>query len=129
MKETMAFEMQTVEARPDGFEITFTRPVDAEEGARAANYRVFRWPNGAVQRRRGRDGIEALQVKAVELAENGKSVRLLIDSMTPGYVVYINLDPTLPGDAGELLWSNEAWYSLNKAPVTESDPETSKADR
>lgn len=129
MGEEKSFEMKAVHVYEAGLEISFTAPISAEKGGLVETYRLYRWPNGETHRRRGREGIEAVKVEAVHVADDGTSVRLDISPMTPGYVIYINLDTALAGASGESLWSNEAWYSLNWIPASTTLPEASKADR
>ena len=128
-EEQDAFEMKTVSVHEAGLEIVFTAPVDSEKGSEMETYRVYRWPNGETHRRRGKEGIEVVSVEAVHLSDDGMTARLDISSMTPGYVVYINLDTELTSASGESLWSNEAWYSMNRVPAQVVQSEASKVDR
>lgn len=129
MSAKKSFEMKAIHAHETGLEISFTTPIDPDKGSKLATYRLYRWPNGETHRRRGREGIEAVKVEGVHVSDDGTVVRLDVSPMTPGYVVYINLDTALASASGEPLWSNEAWYSLNSVPVSGTLPETSKADR
>ena len=48
-------------------------------------------------------------------SEDGRSVRLKVPGLREGSVVHLRMDPQ--SDAGEDLWSKEAWYTLNRIPA------------
>lgn len=111
----VAFEMLTVRAMPDGFEIVLTKPVDRDWLADVANYTVKQWryePTGEY----GGPKLDSreLRVKRAIASESGRTVRLRIEGLQPGHCVYIRTDPTAID--GERIWSTEAWYTLNAIP-------------
>lgn len=113
-----AFEMMAMRALPDGFELVFTTPVDTDVAEDIKNYRVYTWSNheSAKRRRPDRSLVDPVSVRAVEISDDGKRVQLYIDDMKAGAIYYVNLAPVYKSAAGESLWSNEAWYSLNILP-------------
>ena len=113
--EDPAFEMKTIRAEPEGFSISFTQPLDPEALDNDHLVKLYSWPNSANVRRRSRE-MEAIEVTSVELDEEGTTLRIRVAEMNPESIVYFNLDPALTGVAGETLWTNEGWYSLNVAP-------------
>jgi glucose/arabinose dehydrogenase len=74
------FEAHHVSARPDGFEITFTQPVDRASAADPASYAV----NSFIYKYHhiyGSPPINQLAhaVRAVEVAKDGRSARIVVD--------------------------------------------------
>ncbi len=115
MNET-AFEMKTIRLIPGGLAIEFTDPVDRGAAAQPDAYRLYQWPDSEVQRdlSRKRSTTTRLRVADAEVLGEGRTVELDVPSLQAGHVIYINLDPTLSSAEGARLWSNEAWYSLNR---------------
>lgn len=66
-------------------------------------------------------GREELDIRSVELMENGRTIRVMADGVKPGYIVYFNIDPGFTSYENETLWANEAWYSVNILPTYTSD--------
>jgi hypothetical protein len=62
-----------------------------------------------------RDGIR-YPVKSASVSPDRKKVFLEIDNLKESHVVYIRLLPPCISEDGELPWSTEAWYTLNKIP-------------
>ncbi len=116
--DAQVFEMQALRIKSDGFEIEFTKPVDAEFAETSASYRVYRWENHARDRRRRRDRsiVEEVEVANVRLSEDGQHVSLELEDFKAGALYYINLDPSMLSVSGEKLWSNEVWYTVNERP-------------
>ncbi|WP_219846588.1 plastocyanin/azurin family copper-binding protein [Salinibacter sp. 10B] len=110
------FEMKTVEARTDGFEITFTRPVDRETAADPSNYEI----SGFTYHYHSDYGSEVINrrrasVARVQVAEDGRSVRLAVDSLRPGYIHEIQLQ-NLTSASGVPLLHTKGYYTLNHIP-------------
>ncbi len=103
------FEFQTVRSKgPTTMELEFTQPLKSESGV-PANFPVSQWsyiPNAGYGGGRGRS--QTLSVKSAQVAADGKKVLLEIEGMKTGMVVYFRL-PGLRSQAGDSLWSTEAW--------------------
>lgn len=112
------FEMLAVRAMHDGFEIEFTRPVDAGHAAELRNYEVRQWRYRPTIDYGGPKVDErTLVVAGASVGGDGRRVRLLIPGLRAdegGSVVYIRTDPRSLD--GEEIWSTEAWYTLNFVP-------------
>ena len=110
------FEMRTIEARPDGFEVSFTKPVDPNVAANPANYAVtsFTYQYHSTY---GSDVVDQgdAPVRAAVVAEDGASVRLVVDTMRPGYVHELKM-PGIRSSDGESLLHDFAYYTLNRIP-------------
>ncbi|MFK7845418.1 MAG: PA14 domain-containing protein [Rhodothermales bacterium] len=113
-----AFEMKAIRVQSNGFEVEFSEPVSRSQAADLASYRVYEWPNheSEQQRRRDRGLVQESEIAAVSVSEDGLKVNLELASLKAGTIYYINLAPAFESDAGDDLWSNEAWYSLNELP-------------
>jgi len=118
-----AFEMKAIRIVDGGFEVEFTQPIDEDKVSGQDMLSLYQWPNSETRRdrTRKRGGREMLQVRSAELLEGGKTLRVAVDGLKAGHLVYFNVSPDLTGADGETLWSNEAWYSINALPVTTSD--------
>lgn len=112
------FEMLAVRAKSDGFEIEFTKPVDAAHAAEARNYDVRQWRYAPTAAYGGpKVGERALAVSAATVSDDARRVRLTIPGLRAdegGSVVHIRTDPR--SRDGEAMWSTEAWYTLNHLP-------------
>ena len=117
------FEVQSVHARPDGFVLEFTEPVDAGSAADPAGYDLLQFRYEYHQAygspkfdHDGKpDSLSSLAVKAVEVAPDRRRVRLRVGGWKPGYVTWIRpLD--VENEAGDALWHDEFWYTLNRIP-------------
>lgn len=109
-------EMKEVRARTDGFEITFTRPVDREVASDSENYEI----TGFTYHYHSSYGSEVVgrrsaPVRAVEVAEDGRSVRIAADSLRAGYVHEIRLHDVRSREGVPLLHA-VGYYTLNRIP-------------
>lgn len=112
----MPFEIYSVEARPDGFELTFTKPVDRSVAADPATYQAsgFTYHYHSTY---GSEPInqETLPVRAVEVSEDGLKARISVGGLRKGYIHELKL-PALRSDSGEPLLHDTAYYTLNEIP-------------
>ncbi|WP_347157539.1 plastocyanin/azurin family copper-binding protein [Pontibacter chitinilyticus] len=112
----MPFEMKTVHAMPDGFEITFTKPVDRKLAADPASYKItgFNYKYHATY---GSPVInsESCPVRGVVVSEDGLKARLVVDGLRQGYIHEINTEG-VRGEDGKLLLHDVAYYTLNNIP-------------
>ncbi|MDP4131444.1 MAG: plastocyanin/azurin family copper-binding protein [Bacteroidota bacterium] len=112
----MPFEMKTVQARPDGFEIEFTQPVD-EKTARD----VFSWKISSFtymyHHEYGSPIINqgTCPIKAIAVSPDHLKVRLVVDSMKLGYIHEIRAEGVRSSDQFTLL-HNFGYYTLNRIP-------------
>ncbi|MFB6272931.1 MAG: plastocyanin/azurin family copper-binding protein [Salinibacter sp.] len=128
------FEMKEVRARPDGFEITFTRPVDRDLAADPENYNLTSFTYH-YHSSYGSDVINRKEapVTHVRVGEDGRSVRIAADSLRPGYIHEIKLKE-ITSASGVPLLHDVGYYTLNRIPDGEplvaqeresSEPESS----
>ncbi len=113
----MPFEINRVTIEPDGFRITFTKPVDEQTGKLTDSYTIsaFTHPYHA-----GYGGPEIEQhkpgVKSVTLADDGLSATITLDKLTRGFVYEFDLVHLRSRDNEELLHRN-AFYTVNEIPA------------
>jgi azurin/glucose/arabinose dehydrogenase len=110
------FEMKTVTAQPDGFEITFTRPVDEKTARNAASYKVstftyqYHHNYGSPVINQG-----SCPLKAIEVSPDHRKVRLVLDSLKEGYIHEIRTEGVVSEDHYTLL-HGYGYYTLNHIP-------------
>ena len=112
----MPFEINRITIEPDGFKITFTKPVDRVTGSLPESYMVsaFTHPYHS-----GYGGPEVYQQKVavtrVSLAEDGLSAKLALKKLEQGYVFEFDLASLRSRDQEELL-HRHAYYTVNEIP-------------
>ncbi|MCA6073505.1 c-type cytochrome [Fulvivirga sedimenti] len=111
------FEMREVHAKPDGFEITFTEPVDPETARDLASFYVqsFVFKYHPVY---GSPPIDMtnMALAGVKVADDGMSLRLVLENPKQYYVHRIMLDG-LRSKNGVPLLHKEVYYTLNNIPT------------
>jgi cytochrome c551/c552 len=109
-------EMKTVSARPDGFEIEFTHPVDKLTAENLDSYfgRSYIYKYHPVY---GSPTIneEKLSFKGVKVSEDGLRVYVVVDNLRPYYLYEIILSGIRSKD-GQPVLHNTAYYTLNNIP-------------
>jgi cytochrome c551/c552 len=115
--EKMPFEMKTIKAMPDGFEIEFTLPVDKKSAQDLASYKVesFTYKYHAVY---GSPmvNIGKCPVKGVKVSEDGLKARIIVDSLRLDYVHNIVLDGVREKEHFYSLVHNNGYYTLHHIP-------------
>jgi uncharacterized cupredoxin-like copper-binding protein len=112
----MPFEMKNISARPDGFEIEFTQPVNSKLAKNPATYEV----TGFTYHYHHQYGSEIINSKkpllrGIQVSPDGKKVRLVLDSLREGYIHEVKLHD-LFAENGLNLLHNTAYYTLNNIP-------------
>ena len=113
----MPFEAHRVEARTDGFEITFTAPVDRTVAGDPASYTV----NSFIYKYHhiyGSPVINQLShlIRAVVVSRDGRSARLMVDSLRAGYIHEIKM-AGVRSETGAPLLHDFGYYTLNQIPA------------
>jgi glucose/arabinose dehydrogenase len=111
------FEIHEMRAKPDGFELTFTKPVDPATAGKVDSYRMKTFTY-IYQAAYGSPEVDATTptITKVAVGPDGKSVRLWVDGMQEGHIH----DLTAPGvrsAEGEPLLHPQAYYTLNYFPA------------
>lgn len=112
----MPFEVLEMHARPDGFELVFTKPVDAQSAADHRSYTMksftylYHEPYGSPE-----VDTADLDIVSAKVSPDGLRVRLVIDNLREGYVHELFLPGVLDED-GKPLLHDKAYYTLNRIP-------------
>jgi azurin len=110
------FEIRTISARPDGFEVEFTQPADAQALQNAQNYQI----NGFAYKY-GHEygspiiGQQACAIRGIIVSPDRTKVRLVADGLREGYIHELKVS-NLTNDAGASLLHNVGYYTLNQLP-------------
>ena len=113
----MPFEVHEMRARSDGFELTFTQPVDAATAADPASYFMESYTYKLSEEYGGpEDDKLQLRITSAEVADDGMSVRLSIDPLRAGYVHELYLTG-VRDESGSALLHDKAYYTLVELPA------------
>ena len=113
----LPFEMRTVKAMPDGFEIEFTKPVSKTSAEDLASYSVqsFIYKYHPVY---GSPPVnnKVCTVKGVKLSPDGLKARIIVDGLRENYIHQITLDGVRDEDNSYSLVHPTCYYTLNSIP-------------
>jgi cytochrome c551/c552 len=113
----MPFEMKTIKAKPDGFEIEFTKPIDKKSAANLASYVIesFTYKYHPVY---GSPTVnmQNCPIKGVKVSEDGMSVRLIVSKLRTHYIHKITLDGIRAEEQSHSLVHPTGYYTLNNIP-------------
>lgn len=109
----MPFEMKTVKSMPDGFLVEFTQPVNKETAKDLDSYKIKSFTY-QYHHNYGSPIIntDSLKIKAIQVAEDGMSVRLAIDGLRLGYIHELRLEGITNTENRSLLHAF-GYYTLN----------------
>ncbi|SOD90353.1 plastocyanin/azurin family copper-binding protein [Spirosoma fluviale] len=112
----MPFEMKTIHAMPDGFEIEFTTPVNPELATDPASYKV----TGFTYRYHATYGSPVINragclIRGVVVSKDGLKARLVVDDLRLGYIHEITANG-VRSETGRALLHNVGYYTLNNIP-------------
>ena len=115
--KSLPFEMRTISAKPDGFEIEFTKPVDRKSAEDLASYAVqsFTYKYHPVY---GSPPVNTTEhkVRGVKVSEDGMKARILVDNMRQNYIHNITLEGIRDKENSYSLVHTTAFYTLNNIP-------------
>lgn len=110
------FEVHEMRAKPDGFELTFTLPVDPKTAGDPKSYNMKSWTynyhSGYGDKPREE---QELKVTSAKVGKDNKSVYLKIDGLRPYFLHELNL-PGVKSAEGLPVLHPQAVYTLNKIP-------------
>lgn len=113
----LPFEIKTVKAQPDGFELEFTMPIQQSVAKNLESYKMSSF-NYKYHHEYGSPVIELedLAIKGVLVSEDGLKVRLVVDGLKEGYIHEINAVGIKSKEGMDLLHS-VGYYTLNQIPA------------
>jgi hypothetical protein len=111
------FEIHEMRAKPDGFELTFTQPIDAKTAADLGSYKLSTYTY-IYQAQYGSPEVDQSKPKIdrAVVAGDNRSVRLTIDGLKEGHVHELQLPGVRSADGLPLL-HKAAYYTLNYIPA------------
>lgn len=113
----MPFEMRTVKAKPDGFEIEFTKPIDKKSAEDLSSYNVDSYiykyfpvyGSPPVKQK-------SHEILGVKVSEDGMKVRIAIKDPQQYHVHKISLEGVREANNSHHLIHPDAYYTLNNIP-------------
>jgi glucose/arabinose dehydrogenase len=111
------FEVQEMKAKPDGFELTFTKPIDPVSAGKVDSYTmktftyIYRAEYGSPEVDQTKPTITK-----VEVGKDGKSARLYVDRLQEGHIHDLALTGVRSSE-GQPLLHPQAYYTLNYIPA------------
>ena len=109
--------MAEIRAEHDGFTILFTQPVSREAAAERSAYTVEMFRRISTPQYGGNDvDRQTVKVLQAQVADDGRSVRLTLDKLKPGFVYEFHLSNLAPKTAsGEAkFFPAEGFYTLKR---------------
>lgn len=128
------FDIKTMRATRDGFELRYTKPLSEETAAKLTTgaYSVEQWRYVPTPAYGGpKVDEERLPVAAARISGDRRTVRIAVPGLKTDRVVHLRSPRPFASSDGEQLWSTEAWYTLNarpghESPVTAYDAESAR---
>ncbi len=110
------FEIHEMRAKPDGFELTFTQPVDRASAADIASYQLQAYTY-IFQSAYGSPEVDLSKptITSATVASDNKSVRLVIDGLVADRIHELTSSGVKSSEGLPLL-HKEAYYTLNRIP-------------
>ena len=111
------FEIKEINARPDGFLVTFTKPIDRSIGSNPESYSLATFTH---EYKQGYGSPEVDQttprvVKAV-VSEDGLQAHLQVEGLVQGHVHEFDMQG-IHSAKGNKLVHVDAYYTLNEIPA------------
>jgi glucose/arabinose dehydrogenase len=119
----LPFEVKEVHALRDGFELTFTQPVEAKVAANPESYDVTqygykyhaKYGSPEIDHDGKENAATVIKIAAATVSPDKLKVRLKLEGWKPGYVTMVrSLD--VKNATGESLVNDTFWYTLNHIP-------------
>jgi len=110
------FEMHEVKVTSDGFTISFTEPLKDAAAGDVKNYNLKAW----TYEYRSKYGSKGLvdqytpKVTKATIANDKKSVTIVVDKLTRGHVHHIKLSNNIKSGSNQSLWHNDVYYTVNE---------------
>lgn len=110
------FEINTIHAKSDGFEISFTQAVDVKSVKNAASYALRSY----IYKYHHQYGspiinVNELKIKGISVSPDKKTIRISMDGIKQFYIHEFILKGVL-NEEGEPLLHETAYYTLNQIP-------------
>ena len=122
-KGKIPFEVSSVKALADGFELSFTHPVDRESAKAIDGFDVWQYKykfhktygSPEFDHEGKKDSFTVIDLKGTSVSKDGLKVTLRLDNWKTGYVTAVRgLD--IRSKSGAKLWHDTFYYTLNRIP-------------
>ena len=114
------FELLAMRAKPDGFELEFTREVDPAGAREVTNYHISSYTCPLHASYGGEEILtEPLEIRQAIVSKNGRRVRLVTGERRCYFVYELHYE-TIRSASGERPWHDRAYYTLNRVPSPET---------
>ncbi len=112
------FEIREMRAKPDGFELQFTRPIDPVTALDPSAYGLHSYTY-LYHSTYGSDEIQdkRLEVRGITVSNDQMTVRLIVDGLRPYFVHELDASG-IRDQQGERLLHPQAFYTLNAIPAS-----------
>ena len=115
----MPFEIHEIHAKTDGFEISFTQPVDVKSVKNAASYALRSY----IYKYHHQYGspiidVKDLKIKGISVSADKKTVRIALDGIRQ-YFIHEFVLKGIMNEEGEPLLHETAYFTLNQIPAGE----------
>lgn len=111
------FEIHEMRAKSDGFELTFTQPVDAKTAGDSASYSMRQFTYAYREEYGGPEVDEKFpKITNAIVSADKKSVRLVVDKLVKGDIHELHLDG-VKNAGGDPLLHPIGYYTLNEIPA------------
>lgn len=113
---TTPFEIKEMKAKSDGFELTFTQPIDPATAGEVSSYRMSNYTY-QYHSKYGSDEMltENNRIVAADVSTDRLSVRLRVEGLRELYVHELHAEG-VTNEKGETLLHSDAYYTLNRIP-------------
>ncbi len=110
------FEIKEINARPDGFLVTFTKPVDRGIASQPDTYALETYTH-IYQQGYGSPEVDHTtpRVKTASVSADGLQVQLQVEGLVQGHIHDFALRPMRSAQSEPLL-HEKAYYTLNEIP-------------
>ncbi len=110
------FEIHEMRALPDGFELTFTKPVDPASAV-DASFKMEAYTY-IYQKAYGSPEVDQVMptVTVASVSDDGLSVKLKVEPLTKGHVHELHAEGLKAKESGNGLLHADAYYTLNEIP-------------
>ncbi len=113
----LPFEIYEMRAKSDGFEFSFTQPIDPATVTDPKSYTIESYTYIYHSSYGGPEVDQTVpKIKEIKVSADGKGARLIIDGLVEGHVHELHL-PGVRSKSGEPLLHDAAYYTLNKIPA------------
>ncbi len=114
------FEIKEINARPGGFLVTFTKPLNGSTAAKPESFQLETFTH-VYQQGYGSPEVDQTKplVEKVELSEDRRQARIWVEGLVKGHVHSFDL-AELRSEHGDSLVHSNAYYTLNEIPLDEN---------